>query len=242
MFIYSLLEIFKKYPDYKCYLVGTDNLYYDNYLKYICEILNIKKYILFEGYQDNVLKYYKMCDFIVLPSVSEGCSYNIIEAMSLGKPVIVSDVGGNHELVKNNINGFIYPYTQIKEFESKKVYITNYNEQLSLLGYFKKSELNKNYINNNINFNNIDVNIPYFITCALCKNITYESNKCINCFNIKRKIEVFNTNMTTITSSIIKMIELNDNAIQIMSNNNKEFIKKNFNQDIYIRQILDLIK
>jgi len=242
MFIYSLLDVFKKYPDYKCYLVGTDNQYYDNYLKYLCELLDIKKFISFEGYQDNVFKYYKMFDFIVLPSVSEGCAYNIIEAMSLGKPVITSDVGGNHELIKNNINGFIYQYKQIKEFESKTIYIKNYNEQLSLIGYFKKNEIDKNYINNNVDFNNIEVNIPYFISCSSCKNLKYESNNCAYCLNIKRKIEIFNQNMMSITSSIIKTIELNNDGIEKIKRNNKEFINKNFNQDIYIRQILDLVK
>ena len=242
MFIYSLLEVFKKYPDYKCYFVGTDNIYYDNYLKYLCELLDISKYISFEGYQDNVLKYYKMFDFIVLPSVSEGCAYNIIEGMSLGKPMIVSDVGGNHELIKNNINGIIYPYTGIKEFESKTVYIKNYNEQLSLIGYFKKSEIDKNYSNNNINYNNIEVNIPYFVSCKLCKNITYQQNRCIYCLNIKRKIEIFNKNMLTISSSIIKMIEIDDLSRDKIYNNNKEFIKRNFNNDIYIRQILELLR
>ena len=242
MFIYSLLEVFKKYPDYKCYLVGTDNIYYDNYLKYLCELLDISKYISFEGYQDNVLKYYKMFDFIVLPSVSEGCAYNIIEGMSLGKPMIVSDVGGNHELIKNNVNGIIYPYTGIKEFESKTVYIKNYNEQLSLIGYFKKSEIDKNYLNNNINYNNIEVNIPYFVSCKLCKNITYQSNRCIYCLNIKRKIEIFNKNMLTISSSIIKMIEIDDLSRVKIYNNNKEFIKRNFNNNIYIHQILELIR
>lgn len=254
MFIYSLLDVFKKYPDYKCYLVGTDNQYYDNYLKYLCELLDIKKYISFEGYQDNVFKYYKMFDFIVLPSVSEGCAYNIIEAMSLGKPVITSDVGGNHELIKNNINGFIYQYKEIKEFESKTTYIKNYNEQLSLLGYFTKSEIDKNYINNNVNFNNIEVNIPYFISCSHCKNIKSNTesniqsnmqsklNKCTYCLNIKRKIEIFNTNMINIQTSIIKMIELKNETIELIQNNNQQFIKKSFNQDIYIRQILDLIK
>ena len=163
--------------------------------------------------------------------------------MSLGKPIITSDVGGNHELIKNNINGIIYQYTQIKEFESKTIYIKNYNEQLSLIGYFKKSEIDKNYVNNNVDYNNIEVNIPYFISCSSCKNIKYESsNKCPYCLTIKRKIEIFNQNMMNISSSIIKMIELNNDSIAKIDNNNKEFIKKSFNQDIYIRQILDLVK
>lgn len=119
MLIYSLKEFFSIYNDYKFYFVGTNNENYDNYLLYLCKLNNIDKNIFFEGYKDDVNKYYNIFDFIILPSVSEGCSYNIIEAMSFGLPVIASDVGGNHGLIKNDKNGILYSYHGIKELEEK---------------------------------------------------------------------------------------------------------------------------
>ena len=46
-------------------------------------------------------------DIFVLPSLAEGISNTILEAMSCGLPVIATDVGGNSELVTNNKSGLL---------------------------------------------------------------------------------------------------------------------------------------
>ena len=196
MLILSLVDVFKKHTNYKCYLVGTHTPKYDDYLKHLCKLYNISKNIIFEGYQEDVLKYYEIFDFIILPSVSEGCSYNIIEAMNIGLPIITSNVGGNHELIKNNVNGIIYDYTNIRDYEKTKIYITNYNEHLNKIGYI----------------------MPDF----------------------NEKSELFNINKNTITKSILEMINFTDEHLNIIKNNNKEFINNYFNQTIYIKQLYDL--
>jgi glycosyltransferase involved in cell wall biosynthesis len=58
--------------------------------------------------------YYVLCDLFVLPSITlnvhEEWGLVVNEAMSVGKPVIVTDsVGCAHELVKSNVNGLIVP-------------------------------------------------------------------------------------------------------------------------------------
>ena len=140
MLIHSLIDVFKKYSNYKCYLIGTYNREYDNYLKLLCKKYNISSNVIFTGFEDQVDKYYKFIDFIILPSVSEGAPYCIIEALREGLPIIASDVGGNSEMIQNDINGFLYEYDGIKEFETKNIYIKNYNEQLSIIGYIIKNE------------------------------------------------------------------------------------------------------
>ena len=235
MFIISLIDVFKKYPDYKCYLVGSHNEYYDNYLKNIIENNNLKKYIIFEGYQNNVDKYYDLFDFIILPSVSEGASYNIIEAMNYGLPVICSNVGGNHELIENENNGFLFNYNNIKNFEEKTVYITNYNYQLENIGYFiNNKEFTKKYINKS-NFDKTEVIIPFNVTC------TYnECLKCNECKDILAYQELFDNNCKNISSHILKMINNYDENIKNISLNNKLFIKNNFNQNIYYNILINL--
>lgn len=46
-------------------------------------------------------------DALVLPSRYEGMPVSIVEAMLCGRPCIVTDVGGNQELVRDGTNGFI---------------------------------------------------------------------------------------------------------------------------------------
>lgn len=48
-------------------------------------------------------------DCFVLPSLAEGVSNTILEAMSTGVPVIATDVGGNAELVGHTASGWIVP-------------------------------------------------------------------------------------------------------------------------------------
>jgi sugar transferase (PEP-CTERM/EpsH1 system associated) len=48
-------------------------------------------------------------DCFVLPSLAEGISNTILEAMASGLPVIATDVGGNRELVKTGCTGEIVP-------------------------------------------------------------------------------------------------------------------------------------
>jgi glycosyltransferase involved in cell wall biosynthesis len=242
MFLFSLIDVFNKYNDYKCYLIGSNNEKYDNYLKYLIKIFNLEKYVQFEGYQENILKYYEKIDFIVLPSVSEGCSYNILEAMSLGLPVITSNVGGNHELIINKINGILYNYEGIRDYEKSKVYIHNYNEHLSIIGYFEINKLypDKYIIDNLISeySDKIEVIMPHYISCK--KHNHTINARCDICKSIKRKNDIFNSNKNNITSSILEMINLDSNSIINIQKNNIDFIKNKFNENTYLDQILDI--
>ena len=51
--------------------------------------------------------YYNRADVFILPSLNEGMSNAMLEAIASGLPVITTDTGGVLELVKDN--GFIVP-------------------------------------------------------------------------------------------------------------------------------------
>jgi len=235
MLLHALVEVFKKYNDYKFYLVGTHTESYDNYLKNIVSYLNIEDNICFEGFQNDTIKYYEQFDFIILPSVSEGCSYNIIEALNYGIPVVASHVGGNHELIKNEECGILYNYNGIRELEMKKVYIENYNEHLDNIGYFinnKEFKANYTILNNFSKFSSLlEVISPIFIN-------NNELN--INLDQLNTKIGVWNENKENIEKSIIQMIESPYTQIYKYVRNNNNFIENEFNENIYINQVIEL--
>jgi len=52
---------------------------------------------------------YNACDIFVLPSLAEGMSRSIMEAMACGKPVIATNVGGNPELVSGDTGILVEP-------------------------------------------------------------------------------------------------------------------------------------
>ena len=55
----------------------------------------------FAGSHDDVPELLRAFDVFVLPSLNEGISNTILEAMATGLPVVASAVGGNVELVAN---------------------------------------------------------------------------------------------------------------------------------------------
>jgi sugar transferase (PEP-CTERM/EpsH1 system associated) len=61
------------------------------------------------GYRDDVPEQLRAMDIFVLPSLNEGISNTILEAMATGLPVVASAVGGNVELVADGVNGRLVP-------------------------------------------------------------------------------------------------------------------------------------
>ncbi|MEQ1800516.1 MAG: TIGR03088 family PEP-CTERM/XrtA system glycosyltransferase [Gammaproteobacteria bacterium] len=61
------------------------------------------------GWNDDVPAALRDIDVFVLPSLNEGISNTILEAMATGLPVIATAVGGSPELVAENETGFLIP-------------------------------------------------------------------------------------------------------------------------------------
>jgi len=99
-----------KYPDIKCKLLGP----YDSNPAAV-QITHIKEWIKegiidYLGETDDVRPYIANCSAYVLPSYyREGTPRSILEAMSMGKPIITTDAPGCRETVLNGINGFLVP-------------------------------------------------------------------------------------------------------------------------------------
>ena len=72
---------------------------------------------------DEVLKKVSECDLFLLPSLEEGISNAVLEAMALGVPVISTDCGGMGEVIRNSENGFLVP---VRDSESMAKTIRNF--------------------------------------------------------------------------------------------------------------------
>jgi len=73
-----------------------------------------------------IVKYYQQNDVFILPSLNEGMSNTILEAMACGLPIITTNVGGSKELIKNN--GFIVKPKSILGLKNAiENYLNNHN-------------------------------------------------------------------------------------------------------------------
>ena len=86
--------------------------------------------VIFHGKCDNIPVLMTELDVFVLPSLGEGISNTILEAMSCGLPVVATNVGGNPELVTENISGYLVPSNNPNEMAKA---IQQYIDQPELL-------------------------------------------------------------------------------------------------------------
>ena len=71
--------------------------------------LGLGKQIWLAGDRTDVAEFMRSMDVFVLPSLGEGISNTILEAMACGLPVIATAVGGNLELVNPDSTGTLAP-------------------------------------------------------------------------------------------------------------------------------------
>lgn len=78
-------------------------------LRQECRRLGIKHRVRFCGTSEDLLSLYQSADAFVLSSEFEGLSSALLEAASTGLPAVVTDVGGNAEIVREGISGHLVP-------------------------------------------------------------------------------------------------------------------------------------
>jgi glycosyltransferase involved in cell wall biosynthesis len=78
--------------------------------EYLCPLikeLNLEKQVHLLGYRTDINKLCNASDIYIMPSLQEGLSVALMEAMSCGKPVIVSKIRGNVDLVDEEKGGYL---------------------------------------------------------------------------------------------------------------------------------------
>jgi glycosyltransferase involved in cell wall biosynthesis/SAM-dependent methyltransferase len=71
--------------------------------------LGVEELVTFLPFENNVLDVYQAAYCLLLPSVGEGLSNVLLEAMSLEMPVIASKVSGTEEVLDDQKNGLLIP-------------------------------------------------------------------------------------------------------------------------------------
>lgn len=96
-------NVLSKYPYAHLYVVGDTRRAGTMVEKHGSEQVH------FLGYRQDIPGILKQMDIFVLPSYAEGLPNALMEAMSLGKACIASNVGGVRVLLRNGQNGLTYP-------------------------------------------------------------------------------------------------------------------------------------
>jgi glycosyltransferase involved in cell wall biosynthesis len=68
-------------------------------------------------------KFLGSSDVFVSTSLSDTRSVSLLEAMACALPVVVTDLDGNRECVKDGVNGALFPRGNFRELAEKIVYL-----------------------------------------------------------------------------------------------------------------------
>lgn len=88
-------------------LIGTGSTL--NYIKQEIKNRDLEKHIKCLGYRNDIDKLLSITDIGLLPSLREGLPRSVMEMMAMRVPVIITDIRGNRDLVKDGYNGFLVP-------------------------------------------------------------------------------------------------------------------------------------
>lgn len=98
---------------------GDDNVEYLNCLKKTIKDLGIESNFILYDHVKNVAEVMALYDAVCLPSLIEGFSNTISEAICMGKIVLASNVSDNKIMVHDGINGYLFDPLNINDMYEK---------------------------------------------------------------------------------------------------------------------------
>ncbi len=126
-FLQMAKELNKKYSMLNFWIVGPC---FESQKKYFARLTEAKQEsgldnCFFYGGCDDIRRVLKAADIYVCTSISEASPLSVWEAMSMGKPVVSTDVGDVARFVRDGYNGFIVPVAEYKALADKTARLVN---------------------------------------------------------------------------------------------------------------------
>lgn len=127
--LHHLLRVVKEYSptDVQLVLAGAFNKTNDLYRKYK-DIPNVS----FLGFvtRDILASAYQDADIFIFPTLGEGYGMVVLEALSTGTPVLISNLAGGNDAIENFKNGLIYDGLSEKDLRSSITWYLNHKDSI----------------------------------------------------------------------------------------------------------------
>lgn len=86
------------------------------------------------GFQSNPLPYYRAMDLLAVPSIVEGMSNVVLEAMACGVPVLAHNACGNSEMLTHGVDGLVEDLATVENLQQALAATLKNRGQLPLMG------------------------------------------------------------------------------------------------------------
>lgn len=104
-FLRVIQQLRTEIPDLRAVVVGDGPA--RGKLEVLSRKLGVEHTVRFMGHCENVSKYLEQMAVFLLPTRSEGLGISVLEAMSMGVPVVATTTGGLPELIANGSTGYL---------------------------------------------------------------------------------------------------------------------------------------
>lgn len=91
----------------KVILVGEGPL--RTYLEALALSTGVSSHVRFIGFRKDIADILNAADIVVLPSLREGLSVALLEAMAMAKPIVTTAIGSNKEVIEHGKTGLLVP-------------------------------------------------------------------------------------------------------------------------------------
>jgi len=108
-------------------------------------VLGIKNVVIFTGFSPEPARYLALMDLFLLSSDTEGTSMTLLEAMSLGLPVVATQAGGTPEIVDHDVTGLLSPVGNGGAFADSINALLADSDQLKQKGLAGRHKFVQNY-------------------------------------------------------------------------------------------------
>ncbi len=140
LFIDIMSNVLESIPSARGWIIGQpvqDEPDVENELQSKIEVLELQGRVQLLGFQPDILNLLRKCSVLVLTSISEGMPNVVLEAMSIGIPVVASNVGGVTQLISHEESGLLCNIKNKNEFVDSIIKLlkqTDYNSKLGKCG------------------------------------------------------------------------------------------------------------
>ena len=133
------------------YFKNKDDIFFvlvgDNELE-VFEFFNLiksQKNIIYLGHKKKINEILNIADLVILPSLREGFGISVIEAASLEKATIVSDIDGLRDTVINNETGLLFEVNNQNDFIRKISFLLDKQKLTKKMGKKARENVLKKY-------------------------------------------------------------------------------------------------
>lgn len=105
--ITAWIQVSQRWPEARLWLVGDGP--HAAALRQRVESLGMKHQIVFPGVIDSTADVLHVADLFVLPSLSEGLSISLLEAMASFLPIVATDIPANRAVITHQTSGILFP-------------------------------------------------------------------------------------------------------------------------------------